>query len=124
MGGQRSTRVRVIVIVALPHSGSHLLSQLLGAHDQCLSIGELHNYGKHRDQTRTNSGNVISGYRLDPLFADLDHLPVDEWHQEILRRAEADYPQVTTLVDNSKRVGWCKALMQNPRLEVHPVHLI
>ena len=28
--------------MALPHSGSHLLSQLLGAHSSCLAIGELH----------------------------------------------------------------------------------
>ena len=116
--------VRVIVIVALPHSGSHLLSQLLGAHDLCLSIGELHNYNKHTDANRTTSGNVVSGYREDALFRDLDRLPTSRWHTEILHRAGAEYPGVTTLVDNSKRVGWCESLMKNPELDVHPVHLI
>ncbi len=116
--------VRVIVIVALPHSGSHLLSQLLGSHDQCLSIGELHNYNKHTDTRRTTSGNVISGYRDDTLFQDLNRLPVERWHAEILNRARAGNPLVTTLVDNSKRVGWCASLLANPALDVHPVHLI
>jgi hypothetical protein len=123
-GATDSSRARVIVIVALPHSGSHLLSQLLGAHDRCLSIGELHNYEKHTDRLRTGSDNIISGYGEDALFSGLSKLPVNDWHVEILKRAGADYPLVTTLVDNSKRVGWCASLIRNPSLDVHPVHLI
>jgi len=118
------SRTRVIVIIALPHSGSHLLSQLLGAHDHCLSIGELHNYDKFTDRARKSSSNVISSFAEDALFQDLDRLPVTDWHAEILSRAGSDTPGITTLVDNSKRVEWCASLLHNPALDVHPVHLI
>jgi hypothetical protein len=119
-----SQRIPVIVIIALPHSGSHLLSQLLGAHTQCLSIGELHNYDKLTNRSSGGGGNVISSYAEDPIFAQLDRLPVERWHSTILERAQERYPAVTTLVDNSKRVAWCASLMTNSRLDVHPVHLI
>jgi hypothetical protein len=117
-------RIPVIVIVALPHSGSHLLSQLLGAHQRCLSIGELHNYDKLTNRPSRGNGNVISSYADDAIFAQLDRLPVERWHSTILKRAKELYPAVTTLVDNSKRVTWCRALMKNSELDVQPVHLI
>ncbi len=118
------TRTRVIAIMALPHSGSHLLSQLLGAHSDCLSIGELHNYDKLTNRDRQGSGNVISSYAEDPLFQALDKLPVERWHAEVLTRARTETPTLTTLVDNSKRVAWCASLLRNPDLDVYPVHLI
>lgn len=118
------TRARVITIMALPHSGSHLLSQLLGAHSSCLSIGELHNYDKLTNRERKGSGNVIATYAEDPLFRKLGGLHLESWHGEILSRAQAEMPLVTTLVDNSKRVAWSASLLENPMLEVHPVHLL
>lgn len=118
------SRTPVIAIMALPHSGSHLLSQLLGAHAHCLSIGELHNYDKLTNRARKGSGNVIATYAEDPLFRDLGNLPREHWHQEVLSRAQNETPLITTLVDNSKRVPWCAALLENPALEVHPVHLL
>ncbi|TNF88131.1 MAG: hypothetical protein EP301_05470, partial [Gammaproteobacteria bacterium] len=117
-------RTRVIVIMALPHSGSHLLSQLLGAHSSCLSIGELHNYDKLTNRERTGSGNVISSYDADPLFKELGNLPQDRWHEEILTRAQVATPGLNTLVDNSKRAAWCASLLSNPSLDVQPVHLL
>lgn len=113
---------RVIAIVALDHSGSHLLSQLLGAHSHCVSIGELHNYDKFTN--RSSGGNVTSNYDEDELFRGLDRTPMEGWHQLIRANAEQKNAGITTLVDNSKRVSWCQALMKNPDLEVHPVHLI
>ncbi len=118
------SRTSVIVIMALPHSGSHLLSQLLGAHSRCLSIGELHNYDKLTNRARPGSGNVISTYAEDPLFANLNQIPVSQWHQEIMTRAQAGAPGLSVLVDNSKRVGWCASLAQNDQLEVQPVLLL
>ena len=40
--------IRVILILSTPHAGSHLLSQLLGAHSACASIGKLQNFKKFR----------------------------------------------------------------------------
>lgn len=115
---------RVIVIMALPRSGSHLLAQFLGAHSSCLSIGELHNYNKLTNPDRQGSGNVIATYAEDPLFEGLHDLPTERWHSEVLARAQREAPTLTTLIDNSKRVAWCASLLRNPALEVHPVHLI
>lgn len=118
------SQTRVIALMALPHSGSHLLSQLLGAHSSCLSIGELHNFNKLTNRERQGSGNVISTYADDPLFHDLHDLTSDRWHSQVLAGAKAETPTLTTLVDNSKRVAWCASLLQNPALKVYPVHLI
>ena len=118
------SRVRVIAIMALPHSGSHLLSQLLGAHSSCLSIGELHNYDKLTNRERQGSGNVISTYAEDPVFENLGDLPVRDWHQTIITRAQRADPNLTTLVDNSKRVDWCASLLANDGLDVQPVLLL
>ncbi len=101
---------------------SHLLSQLLGAHSQCISIGELHNYKKFRD--RPKERNVIDNYGEDPIFSELDKLPVKGWHASILNRARQADPALTTLVDNSKRVRWCARLRKNSALDVRPIHLI
>jgi hypothetical protein len=110
--------------MALPHSGSHLLSQLLGAHSSCLAIGELHNYDKLTTRDREGGGNVISTYADDALFRNLHDLPVNEWHQTIMSRARSDVPGLSTLVDNSKRVSWCASLLENDALEVQPVLLL
>lgn len=117
-------RVRVIVILTLPHSGSHLLSQLLGAHSQCVSIGEIHNYDKFTNRIKDGERNVIDNYAGDAIFRDLDSLPVDRWHQQIHANLQQTPRGISTLIDNSKRVAWCRKLMENPNLEVIPVHLV
>ncbi len=120
MNSRRKTRV--VVILAVSRSGSHLLSQLLGAHSRCVSIGELHNYGKFLN--RTGSGNVTAGYADDPLFRGLADAPVRCWHERILANAQRQQPGVTTLIDNSKRAGWLRRLLGVPNLEVIPLHLL
>lgn len=117
-------KVRVVVILALPHSGSHLLSQLLGAHSRCASIGELHNYDKLTNRAREGVRNVTHNYADDEIFSGLANTPVPEWHEKIMSGVRKLRPGVTTLIDNSKRTGWAKQHMKNPELEVIPVHLI
>ena len=121
-GSTIAGRVRVVVIIALPHSGSHLLSQLLSAHSRCVSIGELHNYDKFLH--RPGSGNVIANYTEDALFSGLDRAPENRWHELIMSNARQRYPVATTLIDNSKRVEWCRRLTGNPQLQVIPVLLL
>jgi hypothetical protein len=116
------TNTPVILILSTPHAGSHLLSQLLGAHSLCISTGELHNYKKFSD--RPKERNVIDNYSKDPIFADLDQLPISSWHASILKHARQGNPELTTLVDNSKRVEWCARLRQITDVDVRPIHLI
>lgn len=118
----RTNRTRVVAIVALDHSGSHLLSQLLGAHSRCLSVGELHNYVKLTSRSR--GGNVTADYGEAEIFAGLRDAPVERWHELVFCNAQGRYPTITTIIDNSKRVEWCASLLRNPRLEVTPLHLL
>lgn len=117
-------KTRVVVILALPHSGSHLLSQLLGAHSRCTSIGELHNYDKFMHRSREGARNVTHNYADDEIFSGLASTPVTQWHEQILASVRKLQPGVTTLIDNSKRTGWAKRHMKNRDLEIIPVHLI
>lgn len=117
-------KFRVVVILALPHSGSHLLSLLLGAHSRCISIGELHNYDKFMNRVREGARNVTHTYADDEIFSGLSSTPVTQWHAEIMGRVRNLHPGVTTLIDNSKRPGWAKQHIKNPDLEIIPVHLV
>ncbi len=118
-----SDPVRVVAIVAESHAGSHLLSQLLGAHSRCIAIGELHNFDKfvHR---RSRSGNVTADYAQNALFAGIDTTPERDWHERIFANARQQDPAVAVLVDNSKRIAWYRRHLGNRRLEIVPVHLI
>ena len=118
-----SDPVRVILILSTPHAGSHLLSQLLGAHSACVSIGELHNFKKFSERPRADR-NVVDGFATDPVFADLSMLPEASWHPSILAKVQADEPQTSTLVDNSKTVRWCRKIDGFLSVEVIPVHLV
>lgn len=123
MSTQRpADKVPVVAIIAQSHSGSHLLSQLLGAHSRCVAIGELHNYDKFVH--RSSGGNVTADYADNALFAGLASAPEQQWHELVFANARQRDPAVAALIDNSKRIGWCRKLLKNDRLQVVPLHLI
>ena len=97
---------QVVFILSTNYSGSHLLSQLLGAHSSCRSVGELHNFRKYTSR-RDRERDVEDDFSTDPIFAGLDALPEREWHRHIFRNLDAQNTRsITTLIDNSKRCTW------------------
>jgi hypothetical protein len=115
--------VTVVFVLSTNYAGSHLLAQLIGAHSQCLSIGELRNFEKLRQRARADR-NVVSDYASNPLFAGLDACPPEVWHRRIHENAQPYRPGVTTLVDNSKRIEWAARFAHNPDVRAVYVHLL
>lgn len=114
--------IDVTYILSVNYSGSHLLSQLLGAHSRCASIGELRNYAKF---TRTdNERTTTSDFAQNPIFAGLDIVPQSDWYRLIFARVTAEHPSITMLVDNSKKPEWAARFTRNQRIRPHYVHLI
>lgn len=111
---------QVVFILATNYAGSHLLAHLLAAHSRCAGVGELHNYRKFR-RRGSRSGNVVDDYGEHPAFAGLDALPVGAWHPRIFERLQPHRPQLSHLIDNSKRPGWARRF---PAASSYAVHLI
>ena len=113
----------VVFILSTNYSGSHLLAQLLGSHSQCLSIGELHNFGKLRDRVRTDR-DVVNDYATNPLFAGLSDCPPGDWHARIFANSRAYRPNVTTMIDASKRVAWAERCAAAGAFDAVYLHLL
>jgi hypothetical protein len=113
----------VVFILATNYSGSHLLAELLGAHSQCLSIGELHNLEKLAARSRTDR-NVVADYAENPLFTGLAGTNHRDWHARIFANAATLRPSVTTLIDNSKRPQWARHVARSSAFRPALVHLL
>lgn len=113
----------VVFILSTNYAGSHLLTQLLGAHSQCLSIGELHNFHKLRTRNRSDR-NVVNDYENSPMFAGLADRPEAQWHRSILANLRPYRPAAHVLIDNSKRPEWAAQFESNPDFTSRYVHLI
>lgn len=115
--------MRVIFILSTNYAGSHLLTQLLGAHPESRSIGELHNYRKYLERPDERH-SVVNDFAVNPWFAGLADLSQQQWHSTILQRIRQDDQGVNALVDNSKRVRWAKQFADSSEFEPVFIHLI
>lgn len=114
---------KVVFILSTNYAGSHLLTQLLGAHPQCRSIGELHNYRKYQDRP-DDRHSVVNDFAVNPWFAGLDSLPQQQWHPQILKTIQAEQPDVCCLVDNSKKADWASKFVGHAEIDARFIHLI
>jgi len=114
--------IDVTYIFSVNYSGSHLLAHLLGAHAKCASIGELRNFHKFTSPGKDRS--TASDFSRNPIFQGLGDVPQSEWYELIYPRVIAEYPEVTMLIDNSKKVEWARRFAADPRIRSHYVHLI
>lgn len=114
---------KVVFILSTNYAGSHLLTQLLGAHPDCRSIGELHNYHKYQDRPDERH-SVVNDFSVNPWFKGLGSLAQVAWHQQVLRSIQSEHPNVYCLVDNSKKVAWAKKFADHPSIDARFVHLI
>ncbi|NJN52417.1 MAG: sulfotransferase [Gammaproteobacteria bacterium] len=117
------TALKIVFILSTNYSGSHLLAQLLGAHSQCLSIGELHNFRKLKDRRRAGR-NVVNDYQSNPLFHGLAERSAEQWHQRILTNAAQHRPATRVLIDNSKRPQWAAKICAAQPIDARYIHLV
>lgn len=114
--------IDVTYILSVNYSGSHMLSELLGAHSHCASIGELRNYRKFSETGHERT--TESDFGANPVFAGLGDVPEAQWYPLIHRRIAENHPEVRMLVDNSKKPDWAARFLRHPEIRPHFVHLI
>lgn len=114
---------QVVFILSTNYAGSHLLSQLLGAHSSCRSIGELHNYRKYRTRDHDHR-DVANEYLSNPAFEGLGELEESQWHERIFHNLAKRGVYASTLIDNSKRPAWARRFVGNRTFECRYVHLL
>ncbi len=115
--------MQVIFILSTNYAGSHLLTQLLGAHPACRSIGELHNYRKYQERPDERH-SVVNDFAENPWFAGLADKPQADWHRSVLERIREGAPEAKCLVDNSKKVRWASRFVGSRQFTPRFVHLI
>jgi hypothetical protein len=113
---------RVVFILSVNYSGSHLLSQLLGGHSACAAVGELKNLRKFVVQTGPDK--ALHDFSDNPIYDGLPLIAEADWHATLLQRIRALHPEVSVLVDNSKKTEWAERFVSNSKVIPSYIHLI
>ena len=135
--------MRVIYIAGLSHSGSTLLSLMLNAHPEIISVGELKHLRKAGEGMPCGCGAAsleqcefwssvekVLRKRTGKSLAELDCFGAYGSEREGLAENVSLFQAVSEatgkkfVVDSSKRPGRLKYLLRLPELDVYPVHLI
>ncbi|MEE4300091.1 MAG: sulfotransferase [Pseudomonadales bacterium] len=116
--------VPVLFVLASNYSGSHLLANVLGAHTRCADVGELRNLRKFLARPGRNRSGTESTYASSELFSGLMTQPETHWHAHLLERLRGDDPDLSVLVDNSKRTDWIERLVASGAVDARCVHLL
>ncbi|MDY6951155.1 MAG: hypothetical protein SWE60_06570 [Thermodesulfobacteriota bacterium] len=116
------TRRSIVYILSTSYAGSHFLSLLLGSNSRAMHIGEAKRLRKGPFR-RTPSICLAceKEKKACPLTRGIDDKNIDQIYDIIFSRID---PQITTLVDASKKPFWAKRFLGNPNYELKFIHLI
>lgn len=113
---------QIVYILSTNYAGSHLLALQLGSHSRCLSIGELHHL--RRKDTPYRVCSLCPAEESCPVFAGVRGQPAERFYDLIFQNLSRTYPQVETVIDNSKKVRWASRFLQQPGYTMKYIHLI
>ncbi len=107
----------VVFILSSSHSGSTLLSLLLGSHSQTASIGELHKMF-YTEEPGT-CALCLDRLTTCPLFHDVaDQTPHDMYLALFERTGK------NILIDNSKRLWWSEQHLNDDSFAKQYIHVL
>ncbi|MCT0223909.1 hypothetical protein [Synechococcus sp. CS-1328] len=132
--------LKLIYITSNSHSGSTLLDMLIGSHSACLTLGEIHKLtAKSEGECACGASSFATclfwqdvSSRLEasgsPPLADLQIHATDPVAFRDANRCLLTVLQQKTgcavFVDSSKKLSRLKLLLQDPDLQVLPVHIV
>ncbi len=114
---------QIVYILSTNYAGSHFLALQLGSHSHCVSVGELHRYGRSADSRRKGC-TICPDDAHCPLYGGLDGVPLRGIFERIFANALTLNPAVTTLVDNSKKHDWAERFLGLAGFEQRYIHLV
>jgi hypothetical protein len=107
----------VVFVISHNYSGSTWLSLLLGSHSRAFYVGELNKLYSKKDPmpcaTCDESGKEC------PYFYDVRQIHYSEIHNLMFERTGKQ-----VLIDNSKRVKWCRKFIHDERYQPKFIHLV
>ena len=113
---------QIVYILSTNYAGSHFLALQLGSHRRCASIGELHHFRRknspHRACFMCDSDDVC------PVFSGVKDKPVRKFYDAIFSNLAAYDSNISTVIDNSKKVRWARRFLKPDGYTRKYIHLI
>jgi hypothetical protein len=126
--------VKVVFIACLPHSGSTLLSLILGKHPLLTGVGEVRNVlGAYVDQIREKGVLCSCGGTIDDcrfwgrVAQQLDTRggqTIEQQYQIVLDTFQSSFGREQYFVDASKKIEVLDLLRKNPNVDLRVIHLV
>ncbi len=126
--------IKVVFIACLPHSGSTLLSIILGKHPSLVGVGEVRNVlGHHVEDLRSKGilcscGNTIDGCRFwgsaAKQLAAIGQQTVAGEYRTVLDHFGNTFGTDKYFVDASKKVEVLDILRRDPNVDLRVIHLV
>ncbi len=114
---------QIIYVLSTNYAGSHFLVLQLAAHSKCISVGELHRFDP-KSARRKQACHICNTDEECPLFQGLYGQPVERLHPALMDNVSRFFPEVDTLIDNSKKTAWAKKFLDLPDIQQKYIHLI
>ena len=112
----------VVTILSTNYAGSHFLSLLIGSHVNCACVGEIHHlrkYGTNRD----NLCHICNCESNCPV-ASIEGTDQADIYEKLFKNFSEVDPNVSFLIDNSKKVRWAKNFVNKNDFNRKYIHLI
>jgi hypothetical protein len=113
---------QIIYILSTDYAGSHFLALQLGSHSCCASIGEVHHLRRHRRSLR--GCLVCTSDDQCPVYRGVAGTPSRLLYHQISQNIASYWPDVSTLIDNSKTPQWAKKFLSTEGVTKKYIHLI
>ena len=103
------------------YSGSHFLSLIISSHSRFQHIGEIKWLRKDKTKNSRVLCGICGGHENCPVFSGISADNLDNVYETIFSNVG---PEISGLVDISKKTFWAERFLQDQRYEKKFIHLI
>jgi hypothetical protein len=114
---------QIVYVLSTNYAGSHFLALQLASHSRCASVGEFHRY-RRPAATRRQACSICPDDEQCPVYRGLDEVPLRQLFDRVFANVQAVNPQVTALIDNSKKPDWAARFLDLEGFRQRYVHLV
>ncbi len=114
---------QIVYVLSTNYAGSHFLALQLASHSRCASVGEFHRY-RRPAATRRQACSICPDDEHCPVYRGLGDAALRDLFPRVFANVQAINPQVTTLIDNSKKPDWAALFLGLGGFRQRYIHLI
>ena len=114
---------KIVYVLSTNYAGSHFTVLQLASHSKCISAGELHRFDLQKRKAK-QACHICESDETCPVFHGLRGLPLGDLHPRLFANIAEAFPNVDTLIDNSKKTAWAEKLLRMPGIEQKYLHVI